>query len=280
MKKQEFPLAQYLLLGLLFVGSCAYQVRATIAAFPGFLGKGSVAWPFIPSYAKGLPHATFVRPEARKAGVAERDILIQVDGKPFTGKVVFGEAIRTARPGDNLLVAVESPNTHTERTLAIPLAAASATLNWTVAFVVMLKVVMPAFNIALGFWVAFVRPRDIAAWLLLGVLLGLSNLFSAGTESWGWGVRDLGTFYFATANELWAICMLYFGLYFPEPFPPGRARAWVWLATKVIVPLLVIDAVVEVVVEIGSVENYASVARLDGFWQHFSPFWFFTSGPR
>jgi len=277
MKKQKFPLAQYLLLGLLFAGACAYQVRATIAAFPGFLNKGSVAWPFIPSYSKGRPLAIFVRPEALQAGIAERNILKQVNGKPFTGNAVFGEAIAAARPGDQLLVTVQSPNADSERTVAIPLTAASATLNWAVALVIMLKVVMPAFNTVLGFWVALVRPRDIAAWLLLGVLLGLSSLFTAGTESWGRGIRDLGTFYYATASQLWAVSMLYFGLYFPEPFPPGRARAWVWLAKKVLVPLLVIDAVVNVVIEIGKVENYESVARLDGFWEPFSQFWFFLS---
>src|SRR6516164_6668911 len=269
MKKQKFPLAQYLLLGLLFAGACAYQVRATIAAFPGILNKGSAAWPFIPSYSKGRPLAIFVRPEALQAGIAERNILKQVNGKPFTGNAVFGEAIAAARPGDQLLVTVQSPNADSERTVAIPLTAASATLNWAVALVIMLKVVMPAFNTVLGFWVALVRPRDIAAWLLLGVLLGLSSLFTAGTESWGPRVRDLATLYYAVMSKLWPVCMLLFGLYFPEPFPPTRARFWVWLAKRVLVPLLVADGLAEIAIAIGRMDNYARVAPLDALRQPF-----------
>lgn len=87
----------------------------------------------------------------------------------------------------------------------------------------MLKVVLPTFSILLGFWVAFVRPRDLAAWLLIGVLLGLSNLFASGIESWGRWVRDLAEFYRTGCNEAWPLCMLFFGLYFPQAFPAQQS---------------------------------------------------------
>jgi hypothetical protein len=52
-------------------------------------------------------------------------------------------------------------------------------MNWKVAVIIMLKVVLPAFSILLGFWVAFVRPRDVSAWLLIGVLLGLCSFHAS-----------------------------------------------------------------------------------------------------
>src|SRR5215472_5761163 len=102
MNRQKSPLVQYVLLGILFAVVCAYQTRATIASFPEFLEKGSADWPFLLGYSHGQPTAVFVRPEARAAGVHEGDVVTQVNGRPLTGKAVFGEATRMAKPGDQL----------------------------------------------------------------------------------------------------------------------------------------------------------------------------------
>lgn len=269
MRIQKPTVLQYVLLGVLFVGTCAYQVRATIAAFPGFLSNGSPewGWPFTLYYSKGQPTATFVSDVARRAGVSEGDVVTQVDGRPLTGTAVFGERVANAKSGDNLQVTVRSPRGTNEHTVAIPFEPASATVSWVLAALVMLKVILPVVSILLGFWTAFVRPRDIAAWLLLGVLLGLSSVFTSGAESWGPRVRDLATLYYAVMSKLWPICMLLFGLYFPEPFPPLRARFWVWLAKWILVPLLVADGLAEIVIAIGRMDNYARVAPLDVFRQ-------------
>ena len=271
MRRQKLPVLQYVLLGVLFVGACAYQVRATIAAFPGFLSNGSPewGWPFILNYSKGQPTASFVTAVAQRAGVSEGDAVTQVNGRPLTGKAVFGEEIANAKSGDKLQVTVRSPSGTNEHTVAIPFVPATATVSWILAAVVMLKVILPVVSILLGFWTAFVRPRDIAAWLLLGVLLGLSSLFTAGAESWGPRVRDLATLYYAAMSKLWPVCMLLFGLYFPEPFPPARARFWLWLAKRVLVPLLVADGLAEIAIAIGRMDNYAWAAPLDALRQPF-----------
>ena len=271
MRRQKLPVLHYVLLGVLFVGACAYQVRATIAAFPGFLSNGSPewSWPFILNYSKGQPTASFVTAVAQRAGVSEGDVVTQVNGRPLTGKAVFGEEIANAKSGDKLQVTVRSRSGTNEHTVAIPFVPATATVSWILAAVVMLKVILPVVSILLGFWTAFVRPRDIAAWLLLGVLLGLSSLFTAGAESWGPRVRDLATFYYAAMSKLWPVCMLLFGLYFPEAFPPARARLWLWLAKRVLVPLLVADGLAEIAIAIGRMDNYARVASLDALRQPF-----------
>jgi len=262
MKKKTLPVAQYVVLGLLFFAACAYQVRATIAAFPGFLDRGVAKWPFIPGYSHGEPTAAFVGPEAYKAGVREIDVVTGVNGQPFTGLAVFGEAMAKAKPGDTLEITLRTPGSNTERTAKIPLTTPSRTINWAVVAVIMLKVVLPVFSILLGFWVAFVRPRDISAWLLIGVLLGLCNLFAAGTESWGRWARDLAEFYRDGCNGAWPLCMLLFGLYFPQPFPHNRAQGWVRLAKYVLAPVVIVDAVVSIAIRIGEIEHYAMVSRL------------------
>jgi sigma-B regulation protein RsbU (phosphoserine phosphatase) len=273
--KKTPPVAQYVVLGLLFFAACAYQVRATIAAFPGFLDRGVAKWPFIPEYSHGEPTAAFVGPEAYKAGVREHDVVTDVNGQPFTGLAVFGEAIAKAKPGDTLEIAIRTPGSNTERTAKIPLTTPSKTIDWAVAAVIMLKVVLPTFSILLGFWVAFVRPRDLAAWLLIGVLLGLSNLFASGIESWGRWVRDLAEFYRTGCNEAWPLCMLFFGLYFPQAFPRNRAQGWVRLAKYVLAPVLIVDAFVSIVIRMGEIESYAMVSRLAAFWDRLGsmPFW-------
>lgn len=269
MKKKKPPVAQWVVLGLLFFAACAYQVRATIAAFPGFFDRGVAQWPFIPGYFHGEPTAAFVEPEAHNAGVREGDVVTNINGKPFTGLAVFGEAIAKAKPGDTLQVTVQTPGSNTERTTKIPLTTPRRTIHWTAAVVIVLKVVLPAFSILLGFWVALVRPRDISAWLLIGVLLGLCSFYTSGTESWGRGVRDLAEFYRMGCNGAWPFCMLFFGLYFPQPFPHNRAQGWVRLAKYVLAPVVIVDAVVSIAIRMGEMESFATVSRLSRFWERF-----------
>jgi len=268
MNEKKPPVAQYVVLGLLFFAACAYQVRATIASFPGFLDRGAAAWPFVPGYVRGEPKAVFIRPEGRQAGVHDGDVLTAVNGRAFTGLAVFGEAIAAAKPGDALRIMSQTPGSQDSKTATIFLRPASDVKGLALGAVLTLKVVLPFFSILLGFWVAFVRPRDMSVWLLIGVLLGLGNLFTAYSESWGPGIRDLAELYRFSCNQAWPLCMLFFGLYFPQPFPPDRAQTLVRLAKYVLAPLLIIDGLVSIVIRIGEVENYAKVAALAAFWRH------------
>ncbi len=269
--KKNPPIAQYVALSILFAAACAYQVRATIFAFPGFLNPTAAEWPFTPDYSNGQPRVEFARSAASQTGIHDDDIITAVNGRPFTGLAVYGEEISKAKPGETLEVTVHAPNSMDERTINVPLTSPSRKPGWAVALVVMLKVVLPVFSILLGFWVAFVRPRDRCAWLLLGVLFGVSNIYSVGAESWGPRVRDLAEFYRVGWSQMWPVFMLYFGLYFPEPFPPSRATRWIWLAKTIVVPVLIADAVVSIIVRMGQIENFQAVARLDSLDNKIAP---------
>src|SRR6266853_1887745 len=122
-----------------------------------------------------------------------------------------------------------------------------------------------------------VRPRDMSVWLLIGVLLGLGNLFTAYSESWGPGIRDLAELYRFSCNQAWPLCMLFFGLYFPQPFPPDRAQTLVRLAKYVLAPILILDAIVSLAIRIGEIESYSTVSRLAAAWDKLGSIAFWLS---
>jgi phosphoserine phosphatase RsbU/P len=164
MSAKKQPILPYICLAIMFGAACAYQVRATLYAFPDYLHVLAVSWPFFPDYSHGQPHVEFVREAALKAGVKENDILVSVNGRPFTGLAVFGEAMRLAKPGDSLTVTVLFPGDTTPRGAYIPLEQGrSSTRAWAVISLVCVKFVMPVFCLLLGHWVVAVRPRDISA---------------------------------------------------------------------------------------------------------------------
>jgi len=258
LKKQ--PTLPYLFLTILFTAACAYLVRATIYSFPDYLHVQAVQWPFIPLYSHGKSLAEFVRRDAVSAGVQENDVIVAVNGHPFTGLAVFGEAMRLATPGDTVTVTVVSPSGGTPRTAVIPLVLQTSTGGATLILLLM-KVAMPLFCVLLGGWVVAVRPRDISAWLLFLTLQLFSVIYGAGIESWGPLVRDLGQIYRAGFSSAWPIFMLLFGLYFPEAFPGKEAASWKW-AKRILIPALALISLAAIVASVGQIENFGLVAPL------------------
>lgn len=270
MTAKNKTLLPYLCLAILFAISAAYQVRAALYSFPYYFHVSEVAWPFYPNYSHGQPHLSFVIPAAAEAGVKENDVLVAVNGQPFTGLAVFGEAVRHARPGDTLNVSVRSPEDSRLHSASIPLQPRTAANNGLAEIsVICVKLVMPLFCLLLGVWVVAARPRDISAWLLFLTLQFFSTYFAAGIESWGPVVRDAAQMYRVGLTTAWPIFMLLFGLYFPEPFPGKEAAFWKW-AKRILIPGLLIFSVVAIFESVGEMENFASVAWLAAALDKFS----------
>lgn len=263
--KKKAPIVRYVCLAILFAGAIAYQYRATEFSFPEFLDHDVAGWPFTPVAAGGKLAAIFVIPSAQKAGMHERDEVIAIDGEPFTGTAIFGEALAHARPGDPLIVEVKSTGDQAPRTVVIPLQKARfGGTKTALALIVAYKIGLPVLCILLGFWVAAVRPRDPSAWCLLFVLLGLSALSSGGEQGWGRGIRDVAAGYRAGLNELWPLFMLLFGIYFPEPFAKKGPAIWGW-AKRIFIPVLILLAAIGIIIAIGTMEDYAAIASLQTF---------------
>jgi phosphoserine phosphatase RsbU/P len=277
MRAKNPPILQYVCLALLFALASAYQIRSAMFAFPNYFHLKPAAYPFTPNYDKGRPVLQFVTKPARQAGVQNGDILLAVNGQPLTGLAVFGEAIRTAKPGDTFTVQFLRPGETTPRSATIPLEQATAhPIGWPAASLLIVKLVIPTFCILLGFWVTAVRPRDPSAWCLFLIMLFFSVFYSAGVESWGPVVRDVAEGYRLTVATTWPIFMLLFGLYFPEPFHEKDPAWWTW-SKRIVITLLILSCVVNVIAGLGQFENFASVASLCAALEHFGTLDFLLS---
>jgi phosphoserine phosphatase RsbU/P len=259
-KRKKQPLLQYVCLALLFALAASYQIRATLYSFPDYFHIRVAAYPFVPDYVKGQARLGFVIKTAQDAGVKENDVLLAVDGRPFTGFAVFGEAMRTSQPGDTLTVEIITPGNAAPRTATMRLGRfVSPRAVWAAISLLTLKLFMPAFCILLGFWVAFVRPRDPSAWFLCLIMLFFSVFYSPGVESWGPVVRDVARGYRVAISSTWPIFMLLFGVYFPEPFPGEESFWWKW-SKRIVISALILFAILSVLVHVGQLENFAAVA--------------------
>ncbi len=252
---------RYIFLALLFAVVVFFQIgfiRGILGAPPGesalfFVHPGSA------SVAPGH--------KAERAGLRKGDLLLAIDGRPYTGSLVELEELYKAREGDTVLLTVRSPGDPKDRTIALPV---TPSHDWTSTRtgIVLLLVVLPIFCIALGFWVAMVRPADLSAWLLFGVLLGFSQIVALPGELLGWGPRVVPTAvaYVGTLQSAWAAFMFLFGFYFPEPMPvfqrPGTR--WRWLPAVVIAPYagLMLGAVIMSVLNVRDYRSAAPLAAL------------------
>jgi sigma-B regulation protein RsbU (phosphoserine phosphatase) len=221
----------------------------------------------VPFFAPGPASAAleFVDSKAVAAGLHRGDILLAINNRPYTGRIVLQEERLKATPGGTLAVTVRSPGARSgERTILLQVTQSKRLLD-SKALSVSVSVVMPIFCIALGFWVVLVRPNDLSAWLLLGLLMGLAEMFSLPLvdQGWGPGLFKLATGFRATIAEGWVAFMFLFGFYFPEPLPyftrPGLWRKWLpWI---VVAPYGVY-ALFAVRIAIGDMVDYASVEPL------------------
>jgi phosphoserine phosphatase RsbU/P len=264
MAQRKSAAPRYVILALFFAATCLYQVRATYYAFPELFGHVAVQWPFLASYNGGVPITSFTTAAPSDEGMRDKDILVAIDGRPFTGLKVLGEAVSAAHPGDTMSVTYHPSTALTEtRTAKFKLERHRLPpVLGGLIMIVTLKVALPFLCIFLGFWVAAVRPFDRSAWLLIFVLFGLCTVYSSGIESWGPGLRDFGVIFRTFMNLFWPLSMLFFGLYFPENFPYTPPKS-VRIPIRILVVGLLATATLAIINNVGEIENFASIAWLN-----------------
>jgi sigma-B regulation protein RsbU (phosphoserine phosphatase) len=253
------PVLQYLLLAILFIVAVAYQLRLARDILHDERVSIPVAYPGTASAVLDL-----LSQEAEQAGLHRGDTLVAVNGRPYTGSADPSRVIEQARPGDQIEVTVRPADAPTElRTIV--LTAKWATDPWyKTALDFVLLILMPVLCLALGFWVVLVRPRDLNAWLLLGLLLGFTQIIeSHKLESWGPGVREWAMVYHSLLAAAWPILMFLFGFYFPEPLPwYERQRRWRrWIPWLVCAPIIIAGGI-SVAVAVYDLTDYTAAARI------------------
>jgi sigma-B regulation protein RsbU (phosphoserine phosphatase) len=261
----------YAVLALLLAVALLYQVQYSRIV----LAPDTADLPFFAT-ATASPKISLVGTQAAAAGLAPGDTLLAVNGRPYLGTAVLDEEVAKGWPGDTIVLTVnvlsvkQEGSRSGERTVPLVLTRRNAG-GQASGFQYILRLGVPVVSLLLGFWVAFARPRDIQAWVLLALMLSFAQIFSsyniAGT---GRGIREPAMVYHSLLANAWPICMYFFGFYFPEPFPLGsRWRViWKWIFWIAILPLA-LSYLAAAVVAVGEMSSYAAVAPIQSFLSGF-----------
>ncbi len=194
--------------------------------------------------------------EAKEAGAGMRDILLAVDGRPFSGYSVLFEELDKRRAGDLLPITIRHPDGAIAQ-VSIKLRATTehpATVGEWFAQL-SLAAFFPLFCLCLGFWVAAQRPSDPIAWLLLGMMLSFEGLVT--NSAWPGIWRAFPNGWEALTASTLPIWMMLFGLYFSGTLDIDRRAPW--LKWTIILPLMA-SAILMVVFQVGRVISFDAVA--------------------
>jgi sigma-B regulation protein RsbU (phosphoserine phosphatase) len=224
-------------------------------------------------------------PESWKAGVRWGDVVTAINGRPFTGYDIYLQELSKAKTGDPLTVtfiprpasenARKSLNPansnfpgHLEltkdgppRTVTIRLVAETAQVPGFFHLLItlyFLNIIFPLGGFLLGFWVVLSKPTDRNAWFFLGILAYFSSIF-LNTGYWGPGLYVLAGMWGFLIQGLGPLCIMLFGIYFPERAPLDRRFPWVkWIVIAAVAAFVVLDTIWL----LGSGFDYDSVAWL------------------
>ncbi len=224
----------YFLLGLVALASVLFHVRSVEQIFPQWFGITRAAWPFLLE-ARDEPHflLDLLRENSRKAGLQGNDQLVAINGVPMRSRSDFADLLASSAPGLVWQVRYRREDQTSHRNASLSLASdrtasfsLEATDTRTYPVAVLFFVALPAFCLALGFWIVAVRVSDFRVWLLLAVLLSFATAFDSYASLWGPGWRVFGTVYRRIFDSGGLACLFLLGLYFPERFP--RTSGWPW----------------------------------------------------
>jgi phosphoserine phosphatase RsbU/P len=260
------PILLYSLLAALFAITLLYQLRY----LPDLARREILRFPFV-FVDSGSDTINFTSPEAARFGIQNGDHLLAVNGTPFTGTGLLGEAFKNAKPGIPLVLTIVPKDAPTSEQRSISLPVTSTRLSsWGTFSDLVVEFLVPGLSLLLGFWVAYRRPRDPMAWLLLALMMSFPNILKTFVvEGWPPGWREAGMLYESTLEALFPIAIYLFGRYFPEPFPQGSRYDYGWRALLWFCALpFAIMSLAGVALSIGALSNYRSVA---GFYTILRP---------
>jgi phosphoserine phosphatase RsbU/P len=216
-------------LAVLFALCMISQVPFTVDAVRSWTGD----YPDLPAeLGSPWPTVLAVNFPYRNTGLKAGDRVVSVDGRALANAREAARIIREKRRGDRILIAVLRKGQPLNFQFRL------AGLFPDRGQIAITLLTMPWICLLLGFWVAAARPRDKLAWLMLGILVGLSQLERpTHLDALGWpALIGVSTEAFRiVAQHGWAICMMLFAFYFPKR---GRMDARMpWLKWLMLVPL-------------------------------------------
>ncbi len=147
------------------------------ADFPHWFGIARAGWPFL-FEVKDERHflLDFLRDNAQKVGLQRGDQLIAINGIPIQSGSAFADLLASSPSGSTWDVNFRREAQSTDRHATVVLQ------RWETQndpILILFYLAVPAFCLALGFWVVFVRLNDVRAWLLLFFLLSVATAFDS-----------------------------------------------------------------------------------------------------
>jgi sigma-B regulation protein RsbU (phosphoserine phosphatase) len=229
----------YGLLGLLFVWASAFIVPITGDMLEVILRPQAVTdTPFLTDWPDG-------RIESVSSGLDRRstpplhvkDRIVSIDGQRYSAEWAIARQVAAAGPRGTLhVVAARKGPAGTEEPFAstVALRSVAESEGWFSrrALLVAVGLLMPWVCFLVGFWVAFVRPRDPLAWLVLFTLLSfqLADSQRETFNSWPAALRIPAALYVAAFGSTWSITFPLFGVHFAGRLDWERRRGWIkWI---------------------------------------------------
>ena len=190
-----------------------------------------------------FPSAPFTIAKATRTietGSLAGDQILAINGRPFTAQDQFYDAVYRALPGDKLRLVLSEPSgTAIETTVEIDNQVKNYNSAAGIGLSLCMDVIIPLVCLGLGFAVAFIRPRDKNAWLLLLLMIAFSGL--VGRSDWHAPNPNLNFFWWAFGAATWSLWMMLFAIYFPARFDGDVRRPW--LKYLIIVPSVVVELI-------------------------------------
>jgi phosphoserine phosphatase RsbU/P len=254
------PIFLYSVLACLFAITVLYQIRY----IPDLIHRETLHSPFFFVDA-GSNTINFSTAETIGLGIHNGDELLAINGAPFTGTGLLGQAFRSAQVGTSIVatIAPKDAPVGERRSISLPVIAAPF-YSWGTASDLVVELLLPAVSLLLGFWVAFRRPRDPLAWILLALMMSFPHILQTFiVQGWPPGWRVAGVLYESILESAFPIAIFLFGRLFPEPFPQGSRYDLIWKVLQWLCALpFAVVALLGVAVSVGSLASYQSVAGL------------------
>src|SRR5580704_11508148 len=148
---------QYAVLALLFACAASYQTGnltylVTVMRHPAEFPSA--------------PFSVMIATRTIGSGPLSGDQILSIDGKPFTSARQYYQTVYDAHPGDELQLVLSEPSGRAiEKSIEIGNEAPSYQSASQLGLTLCVNFLIPLVGLALGFGVAFIRPRDRNAWL-------------------------------------------------------------------------------------------------------------------
>lgn len=228
--KRDSDVGLYLLLVVVALISMSYYVLGALALRQEYFYAEQQSRPPFDIQPDGKT-LTNLKNEAKAAGLSAGDVLTAVNGRPYRGTFDVN-GVPHMKPGGTLTVMVRSRSGHSQDAhILLHPAEGPGFTTW--GYIAQLTPVLglPLLSLIVGYWVVAARPRDLNAWLVLGLLAFIETAFgnldwTFWPEPWFliWGTWHIFIQIFVCVALVW------FGVYFPERWRADRRLPWVkWL---------------------------------------------------